>query len=358
MGTLALSSSSSLDRPILTGPTGLQGDLRIPGVTELAEIFEPDSIHGRVYATLVQRPRSGTADIARHTGLSDSAVETALDELSELRAVLRVVDTDGTPRWDAHAPESLSEAEARRRRQQISTMHAAAARLSETFRSVRRAQGWNGTVVPVFERAELLADFEALHANAASGVKMVERSPHLSDAERDSRITDLKQARMAEGVRYRILYQDTIYQDADRLRHTLATNARGAQARTLPDPPFKLIVADDERASLVLHADERRPDPMALRISGSPLLDLLVRSFDVLWTMSAPISVQPAADELDERDRAILTMMSMGATDDTIARRLGMSRRTVVRRTARLLERLGASTRFQAGVQAIRRGWL
>lgn len=358
MGSLALSSTSSLDRPILATPSGLQAELRTPGVTELAEIFEPDSIHGRVYATLVHRPRSALAEIARHTGLSDTETETALAELCGLRAAVRLTDPDGTARWDAHAPESLSEAEARRRRQQISTMHAAAARLSETFRSVRRSQGWNGVVVPVFERAELLADFEALHANAGESVKMVDRSPHLSDPERDSRISELKQARMAEGVRYRILYQDTIYQDADRLRHTLATNARGAQARTLPDPPFKLIIADDERASLVLHTDERRPDPMALRISGSPLLDMLTRSFDVLWTLSAPISVRPAADELDERDRAILTMMSMGATDDTIARRLGMSRRTVVRRTARLLERLGASTRFQAGVQAIRRGWL
>lgn len=358
MGTLALSSTSSFDRPIVTAPVGLPDEPRTPGVTELADIFEPESVHGRVYAALVHRPRSGLPDIARYTGLPENAVASALDELGGLRAVVRLTDSDGTPRWDAHAPESLSEAEAKRRRQQISTMHAAAARLSETFRSVRRSQGWNGVIAPVFERAELLADFEALHANAASTVKMVERSPHISDPERDTRIADLKQARIAEGVRYRILYQDTVYQDADRLRHALATNARGAQARTLPDPPFKLIIADDQRACLVLHTDERRSDPMALRVSGSPLLDMLVRSFDVLWTLSAPISVQPAADELDERDRAILTMMSMGATDDTIARRLGMSRRTVVRRTARLLERLGASTRFQAGVQAIRRGWL
>ena len=50
--------------------------------------------------------------------------------------------------------------------------------------------------------------------------------------------------------------------------------------------------------------------------------------------------------------------MASGATDDAISRRLGLSRRTVVRRAARLLERLGASTRFQAGVQAAHRGWL
>lgn len=108
----------------------------------------------------------------------------------------------------------------------------------------------------------------------------------------------------------------------------------------------------------MLHADERRSDPMGLRITRSPGLELLVKTFDVLWSLAAPISVHPAATDLDERDRAILTLMGLGATDDTIARRLGMSRRTVVRRTARLLERLGASTRFQAGVQAIRRGWL
>jgi DNA-binding NarL/FixJ family response regulator len=50
--------------------------------------------------------------------------------------------------------------------------------------------------------------------------------------------------------------------------------------------------------------------------------------------------------------------MAAGATDEVIARRLAISRRSVVRRTGLLMERLGATTRFQAGVQAARRGWL
>jgi DNA-binding NarL/FixJ family response regulator len=41
-----------------------------------------------------------------------------------------------------------------------------------------------------------------------------------------------------------------------------------------------------------------------------------------------------------------------------IARQLRLSRRTVTRRIAALLDRLGATTRFQAGVQAATRGWL
>jgi len=327
-------------------------------VTELADIFEPGSPHGRVYAVLVHHPRSGLSDIARRLDLSEPATAAALDRLCEMRAAVRLTASDGSTRWDAHAPESLSEAEARRRQQQISTMHAAAARLSETFRSVRRSPRRGGAVVPVFERAEVLADFEELQSTARSTIKLIERGPYLSDQERQQQFHELRSNRLAEGIRCRILYQDTIYQDQERLRHTLAVNTRGAQARTLPEPPFKLVISDDNRACLILHGDQRRSDPMGLRLNDSAALDLLIRTFDVLWALAAPIAVNPAVDELDERDRAILTLMSMGATDDTIARRLGMSRRTVVRRTARLLERLGASTRFQAGVQAIRRGWL
>ncbi|MFF5212658.1 hypothetical protein [Streptosporangium sp. NPDC000396] len=50
--------------------------------------------------------------------------------------------------------------------------------------------------------------------------------------------------------------------------------------------------------------------------------------------------------------------MASGATDEAIARRLGLGRRTVVRRVSALQRTLGATTRFQAGVQAARRGWL
>ena len=307
---------------------------------------------------LVHHPQSTLAEIAQHLGISEQDTAISLQMLAELRAAQAVETSGGEQVWDAHAPESLSEAEARRRQQQITHMHTAAARLSETFRSVRRSPRHSGAVVPVFERMEMLADFEEIQRGARAGIKIIERGPFLSDLERERQLFLLKRARLGEGIQYQTLYQDTVYQDAQRLRHALAANAAGAQARTLPGPPFKMIVADDERACLVLHADDRRPDPMGLRVVGSPVLELLIKTFDVLWSLAAPISVNPAAEALDDRDRAILTLMGLGATDDTIARRLGMSRRTVVRRTARLLERLGASTRFQAGVQATRRGWL
>ena len=41
-----------------------------------------------------------------------------------------------------------------------------------------------------------------------------------------------------------------------------------------------------------------------------------------------------------------------------IAGQTVISQRTVERKVRTMLEQLGASTRFQAGVQAARRGWL
>ncbi|RMI31978.1 helix-turn-helix transcriptional regulator [Nocardia stercoris] len=325
-------------------------------MTGLYELFDSGSLHGRAYAALVQHPRSGAAELAAMLGSSAETVEAALERLCELQAAVRI-DAGSTVVWEAFAPEALSEAESRRRQQETARMHAAAAQLGEVFRSVRRSERGDGTVEPIYETRELVAVYEEMQRSARTSVRVIERGPYVTEGAAAERLFELKAARIASGVRYQTLYQDTVYQDPDRLRFALATNAAGAQARTLPDPPLKVIVSDGERASLMLHNDERRGDPMGLRIGPSPLLDTLTRTFDVLWALSAPISVNPA-EPLDERDRAILTLMGLGATDDTIARRLGMSRRTVVRRTASLLERLGASTRFQAGVQAMRRGWL
>ncbi|WP_067819450.1 helix-turn-helix transcriptional regulator [Nocardia inohanensis] len=326
-------------------------------MTTLDDLFDPASLHGRAYAILVQHPRSTAIEVAERLSCPPRVAEAALEALCHLEAAVRLTESNGTVRWDAHAPEALSEAESRRRNHDLLRMQSAAARLGETFRSVRRTTDADGAVVAVYERRQLLADFEDLQHTAHQCVKVVERGPFLSDVETEERMFELKSSRITAGIDYRTLYQETIYQDPERLRHVLATNAVGALARTLPDPPLKLIVADDRRAVLVLHTDERRGDPMGIRVGPSPTLDLLVKTFDALWSMATPISVNPT-EALDERDRAILTLMSMGATDDTIARRLGLSRRTVVRRTASLLERLGASTRFQAGVQATRRGWL
>lgn len=57
-------------------------------------------------------------------------------------------------------------------------------------------------------------------------------------------------------------------------------------------------------------------------------------------------------------DRRLLWLLAGGASDDVIARELGISRRTLFRRLQVMMARLGAANRFQLALQAQRNGWL
>lgn len=61
---------------------------------------------------------------------------------------------------------------------------------------------------------------------------------------------------------------------------------------------------------------------------------------------------------IDERTRTILALLAAGSSDEYVAHQTGLSKRTVARAIADILERLGAKTRFQAGIHAHRAGWL
>jgi DNA-binding NarL/FixJ family response regulator len=60
----------------------------------------------------------------------------------------------------------------------------------------------------------------------------------------------------------------------------------------------------------------------------------------------------------DLRTREILRMMAAGMKDETIARILNVSRRTVQQHITDAGSLLGARTRFQLAVLAAKRGWL
>jgi DNA-binding NarL/FixJ family response regulator len=63
-------------------------------------------------------------------------------------------------------------------------------------------------------------------------------------------------------------------------------------------------------------------------------------------------------DRLSERERQLLRLLTAGYTDESAAVRLGISVRTVRRTVSGIMDRLGARSRFQAGVKAADRGWL
>lgn len=57
-------------------------------------------------------------------------------------------------------------------------------------------------------------------------------------------------------------------------------------------------------------------------------------------------------------ERRLMGLLAEGLTDETIAAQLGWSRRTLDRRLRSAMGKLGARSRFQAGVLMVRSGWL
>ena len=169
-------------------------------------------------------------------------------------------------------------------------------------------------------------------------------------------------AKIDDGVEIRVLYSAEAFAIDGLLDRVFADVAAGEQARVLPAVPLKLVIVDRRWALLPLTSTEEGTRGSAVLVHQSRLTDALVSLFGALWQQAAPISpavVSATAEaELPAVDAQLLRLLDVGLKDEAIARHLGLSERTLRRRITLLLQRLGASSRFQAGAQAVRRGWL
>ncbi|MCP2322257.1 DNA-binding CsgD family transcriptional regulator [Hamadaea flava] len=117
-------------------------------------------------------------------------------------------------------------------------------------------------------------------------------------------------------------------------------------------------VAPVHIAGLVI--DERLalfPGPLSVR--GKPTAWLcddpdLIEAFCDLWVrvqdVAVPIRDIPGVVELTERQLNVVSLLSAGAKDATVARLLGVSARTVTSDVSRIFEALHVSTRWEAGM--------
>lgn len=314
------------------------------------DVLDPDHDQGRVYRALAASHPSDVDRLAVATGLSAADTARVLGELADLGAAARTDDG-----WVARPPvrvmsEVLRAEEARR-----AALWRAGAELDELYESARLGAG--ADVEPVTDIVDLFALTERVQEQARERIRWLDRPPYRSTPDRFAAQESLQARRMAEGVVYRTLYHQAVYDDPNLFASMTRMIEAGEDARVLADLPVKLLIADDHTALLVPEP-ERAGVAGSLVVHTSGLLNALCGLFETLWTLGVPVTAAEPSVRLSERDRTIITLMAAGLTDDAIARRLQLSRRTVVRGITALLDRLGATTRFQAGVQAANRGWL
>ncbi|WP_432937621.1 hypothetical protein ACQPXM_25455 [Kribbella sp. CA-253562] len=168
---------------------------------------------------------------------------------------------------------------------------------------------------------------------------------------------------LSRGVSYEVIYGTRVLQDLEALRKVQQCVDAGEQARVFPQVPLNLTVVDDRWALVSARATVGGiVNTAAMVVHHSPFLTGLIGVFDALWRVSVPITGGTENTEAIGapalETKRLLTYLSAGLTDESIAREFGVSERTVARRISRLQEILGAQTRFQLGVQASRQNWL
>ncbi len=227
-----------------------------------------------------------------------------------------------------------------------------------TVTRAARAQTGDGGVLQVVHGAKRVgwAAYK-LQRYAADRVQGMVKPPYAATDTLDS----LECHKLAEGVDYQVLYDRSALARPPQLELTSQMVSRGEQARVVHLAPTKLLVVDNEVALLPLTTSEQTVES-AVVIHSSALLASILRIFDDLWRFAAPFTAEPGPVDgeipTSEEERWILSLLASGATDETIGRLMGFSARTAHRRVRDLVARLGVETRFQAGVQAVKLGWL
>ncbi|WP_123971469.1 helix-turn-helix domain-containing protein [Streptomyces sp. Ag109_O5-1] len=312
----------------------------------------------RTYRHLLASPPVTATELARHQSCSTAQARRMLDELV---AVGLAVPSAGRPtRYAPLDPRIGLAALIRARRLELERAEAALDAYGAEFNE-RKLSSDPSRLVEIIEGPTAITDWlTELMAGAEHEVLCFDAPPYLTA---DASALRAEEDLLARGVRARAVYSSQVLAIPERAELLQRFVLLGEEARVLPHVPLKLLVFDRRDAIIPLTAGADDLRSTAALVHRSPLCDALVDLFEASWQQATPVfgsTARPADDhpDLGEDDRALLHLLHAGLKDETIARQLGLSERTLRRRIAGLTTRLEATSRFQAGAQAVRRGWI
>ncbi|MEV6718021.1 helix-turn-helix transcriptional regulator [Lentzea sp. NPDC051208] len=307
-----------------------------------------------LYEVVLDHPGSTVDELREHIGVDANAIWALLESLAELGLVF--VSPEIPPRYHPAPPDLAIGVLAVRKQQEIERARVTAAELAR-----RTTTAFRPTADPQVQvlGAGAQQQFDAVHELARNEVLLLVGRQTPDDA--SSQDPTLREHLLANGVRCRTIYDHSALERTEHRKQLPHLAAAGENARVVDRVPTDLLVVDREVAILPAAGDDRS----SVLVRTSPLLDALVTLFELLWERSAPLwpkghvtsNAAAAHSPLDAQDLQVLTLLAAGLTTKQVSTKLGAAPRTTERRIRSLMDRLGARTRFQAGLQAAFRGW-
>jgi hypothetical protein len=140
------------------------------------------------------------------------------------------------------------------------------------------------------------------------------------------------------------------------LTHLAAPWLLPGAARVTDSIPFKMLIADRTVAAVPIDLDLHYNGVLLIR--NPVIVRALVRAHRCWWDTGEDVTAPVIPGALPLHLRPVLHALLAGLTDEAAAARLRMSGRTYSRRVGELLSALGTTSRFRAGAEAARRGWV
>ncbi|MFB4280380.1 MULTISPECIES: LuxR C-terminal-related transcriptional regulator [unclassified Nonomuraea] len=322
------------------------------GLSRLAE---------RVYRLLLTGLVPDPEGLAAQLSVSADQIRQAFDQLADL-ALLR-------PSWEAPGvmrpvnPEAglqlllrRRQAEVLRQQQSIVESEAAITVLVSQYAGLRPGDGHPDAerligLDAIRSRIEVLAsrariEVATLMPGGPQDPAMIEAAKPLDQQVRD------------RGVAIRTVGLDCLRRDGPTLAFAFWLVGIGAQFRTVPTLPTRMIIYDRQIALVPLDPADTKAG--AVQVSSPGTVSLIMALFEQIWATATPVGSTPVRDRdgLSPQERQLLRLLAEGMTDEGAGRQLGLAPRTVRRIMADVMGRLGARSRFEAGLRASERGWL
>jgi hypothetical protein len=306
-----------------------------------------------IYRALLRNPGRDVAWFAAHLEREGRDVGRELEGLVDMGLARR--DGDG---YSAGAPSStlqpLVNAELTDldgRRAQLDAVRASLASFAADH-FVGQSRSWAGAPFELLSEAESFAAVEDLQRSTRGEVLC---SHPVVNVDVDSPpYVEVLERQLASGRLMRGLYPRDVVDEPRRLAYVRHWAAAGEEVRITHRKAPQISVFGDEVALVASSSGQGGPDGRIL-VRAPALVSLVTDLFERYWDSAVPLRSTPVAAGRSERTE-ILEGLMLGGKDEALARQLGVSLRTVRRRVADLMDELGATTRFQAGMEAVRRG--
>jgi len=314
-----------------------------------------------VYRLLLQHPDWLPEHIADCLDVSEAEVRSSFETLADLSLVRPSWDRPGAVRPVSPALGLLDlltqeHALLARRHEELQRAQSQLNALMEDYGRTLHRTGLDAPVQRLDGLDGVRDWLELMVSRVQDEVLAFVSEPPSAEALAAGRAND---ARLLErGIRLRSIYLSSVVNDRAARTYVRWLADHGAGIRTVPTLPVRMIICD--RSTALLPVDGSDINRGAWLITGSSVIKAVTALFEHYWTFADQLVPErdPSSEltAVTRQEVALLRLLASGVKDESAARALGVSVRTVRRMVETLSARLAAGSRCELGAQAVRAG--